>query len=67
MNCIIGASPKSFVELFTNELRLREFNSAMRRFLSYYVSDMIFQNAAKNDPSLAAICRSNTSLPAPSS
>jgi len=33
---------------------------------SFYISDMIFQNAAKNDPTLAEICRSNTPFPAPS-
>ncbi|MEP6685479.1 MAG: hypothetical protein ABJB22_01770 [Verrucomicrobiota bacterium] len=32
---------------------------------SYYVSDMTFQNAAQNDPALAAICRSDTALPTP--
>ena len=32
---------------------------------SYYVNDPFFQNAARNDPALAAICRSNTALPTP--
>jgi hypothetical protein len=32
----------------------------------YYVSDMIFQNAAQHDPTIAEICRSNTPLPSPS-